>query len=95
MVGIHAGHGAGDDYGARFVACFMQAADDVHLPDDPDLRAALRSYMEWATRMCCRTRLKARRCLTSLPVPEVVLGRSRGTGPMAVDGRPDRGRQAS
>jgi hemoglobin len=50
MLGIHAGQGAGEDYGPRFVACFMQAADDVGLPDDPDFRAALRSYMEWATR---------------------------------------------
>ena len=48
MLDIHAGHGAGDEYGARFVACFMQAADDAGLPDDPDFRAGLRSYMEWA-----------------------------------------------
>jgi hemoglobin len=50
MVGIHAGKGAGEDYGPRFVACFMQAADDAHLPKDPEFRAALRAYMEWATR---------------------------------------------
>lgn len=49
MIGIHAGKGAGKDYGPRFVACFMQAVDDVGLPDDPDFRAVLRSYMEWAT----------------------------------------------
>ncbi|HEV2034748.1 MAG TPA: group II truncated hemoglobin [Candidatus Dormibacteraeota bacterium] len=48
MLGIHAGQGAGEDYGPRFVACFMQAADDAGLPDDPDFRAGLRSYMEWA-----------------------------------------------
>jgi hemoglobin len=48
MIGIHAGQGAGEDLGARFVACFVEAADDAHLPDDPAFRAALRSYMEWA-----------------------------------------------
>lgn len=48
MVAVHAGQGAGDDYGPRFVACFMQAADDVGLPDDNDFRAALRSYIESA-----------------------------------------------
>jgi hemoglobin len=48
MLEIHARKGAGDDFGVRFVACFMQAADDAHLPDDPDFRAALRSYTEWA-----------------------------------------------
>src|SRR5712691_10307161 len=45
MLGIHAGQGAAEDLGARFVACFMQAADDARLPDDPDFRASLRSYM--------------------------------------------------
>jgi hemoglobin len=50
MLEVHAGHGAGDDYGPRFVACFMQALDDARLPDDPDFRATLRQYIDWATR---------------------------------------------
>src|SRR6266567_8658485 len=45
MLGIHAGQGAGEDLGARFVACFVQAADDAGLPADPDFRAAFRAYM--------------------------------------------------
>jgi hemoglobin len=48
MIGIHAGKGSGPDFGERFVACFMQALDDAHLPDDPDFRALLRRYMESA-----------------------------------------------
>ena len=48
MLLIHAGKGAGDDYGPRFVACFMLAADEVALPDDPEFRSALRAYMHWA-----------------------------------------------
>ena len=48
MLGIHAGHGTGEDYGPRFVACFVQAADDAGLPADPEFRATLRAYMEWA-----------------------------------------------
>ena len=48
LLGIHAGQGADDDLGARFVACFVQAADDTGLPDDPGFRASLRAYMEWA-----------------------------------------------
>lgn len=48
MLGIHAGQGSGEEYGSRFVACFVQAADDAGLPDDADFRSALRSYMEWA-----------------------------------------------
>jgi hemoglobin len=50
MLLIHAGTGADDDLGDRFVACFVKAADDAHLPDDPEFRGALRDYMEWAVR---------------------------------------------
>jgi hemoglobin len=48
MLLLHSETEADDELGERFVACFMQAADDVNLPDDPDFRRALRSYMEWA-----------------------------------------------
>jgi len=48
MLALHAGQGAGAEFGARFAACFVQAIDDAGLPDDPELRAAMRGYMEWA-----------------------------------------------
>ncbi len=48
MLVIHAGHGDMSDLGRRFVDCFVAAADDAGLPDDPAFRAALRAYMQWA-----------------------------------------------
>ena len=48
MLGIHANNGMDDELGERFVACFVGAIDDAGLPDDRELRDALRSYMEWA-----------------------------------------------
>ncbi|MEU4521855.1 group II truncated hemoglobin [Amycolatopsis sp. NPDC024027] len=48
MLRMHAGNGDMSDLGRRFVACFVQAADDAGLPADPEFRAALRCYMEWA-----------------------------------------------
>ena len=45
---LHAGNGDMSDLGRRFVACFVAAADDAGLPADPELRTALRAYMEWA-----------------------------------------------
>jgi len=36
--------------GDRFAACFIAAMDDARLPSDPTFRAAMRSYIEWATR---------------------------------------------
>jgi hemoglobin len=50
MLAMHAGQGASEDLSTRFVACFVQAADDAGLPDDPEFRAAIRSYIEWAVR---------------------------------------------
>jgi hemoglobin len=48
MLRMHAGNGDVSDLGRRFVACFVLAADDAGLPDDPAFRASLRAYMEWA-----------------------------------------------
>ncbi len=51
MLTVHAGHGSGADFPARFTACFMQGVEDAGLPKDRRLRTALRSYMEWASRI--------------------------------------------
>jgi hemoglobin len=48
MQGMHAGNGDMSDLGRRFVACFVGAMDDAGLPADPEFRAAIRAYMEWA-----------------------------------------------
>ncbi len=48
MLHLHANTDAEVDMGRRFVDCFVRAADDAGLPDDPEFRAALRDYMEWA-----------------------------------------------
>jgi hemoglobin len=48
MLEVHARQGMDDDLGVPFVRCFVAAADDAGLPADPEFRAALRSYMEWA-----------------------------------------------
>jgi hemoglobin len=45
---MHAGNGDMSDLGRRFVDCFVAAADDAGLPADPQFRAALRDYMQWA-----------------------------------------------
>jgi hemoglobin len=48
LLQMHAGNGDISDLGERFLACFVQAADDAELPDDPEFRAALADYMRWA-----------------------------------------------
>src|SRR5712692_3214031 len=49
MLEIHAREG-GESLEPNFVACFVQALDDARLPDDPDFRAGMRAYIEWATK---------------------------------------------
>ena len=48
MLLIHAGQGAGAEFGTRFQACFLRAADEVGLPPDAPFRSALEEYIEWA-----------------------------------------------
>ncbi len=69
MLGIHAGQGADEDLGARFVACFARAADDAGLPDDPDFRAGLRAYMEWAVQEVLSFSPPGAGVVAGLPVP--------------------------
>ncbi|SDW46808.1 hemoglobin [Amycolatopsis xylanica] len=48
MLTMHAGNGDMSDLGRRFVDCFIKAADDADLPNDPEFRTALENYMRWA-----------------------------------------------
>jgi hemoglobin len=70
MLQLHAQSGAEDDLGARFVACFVQAADDAGLPGDPALRQVLRAYIEWAVRDVLRYSPRDARVPADLPVPQ-------------------------
>jgi hemoglobin len=69
MLGIHAGQGAEADHAARFVACFVQAAEDAGLPDDPEFRAGLRAYMEWAVGEVLSCSRPETRVAADLPMP--------------------------
>src|SRR3954447_20246376 len=48
LLAMHSGNGDMGDLPQRFVECFLLAADDAALPEDPELRRVLRDYMEWA-----------------------------------------------
>src|ERR1700682_1075698 len=49
MLEVHARTGAAEDWGQRFVACFVQAVDEAGLPEDAEVRAAVRPYIECAS----------------------------------------------
>lgn len=69
MLDVHAGQGADDDLGDRFVSCFVQAADDAELPRDPALRASLRGYMEWAVHEVLSYSPRGSKVPSSMPLP--------------------------
>ncbi len=69
MLEMHARTGAPDDWGQRFLACFVQAVDDADLSDNPELRSSLRSYMEWATEEVMSYAPAGSKVPKELPVP--------------------------
>ena len=69
MVTMHAGNGDMSDLGRRFVACFVRAADDANLPSDPEFRAALKAYMEWAVAEVLRYPSDEPAVPANLPMP--------------------------
>jgi hemoglobin len=69
MLQMHAGNGDMTDLGRRFVDCFVAAADDAGLPDDPQFRAALREYMRWAVDEVLSYPSRDAVVPTDLPVP--------------------------
>ena len=66
---MHSGNGDLSDLNRRFVECFVAAADDAGLPDDPAFRAALRAYMEWAVAETSRFPDRDSEIPAGLPVP--------------------------
>jgi hemoglobin len=69
MLRLHANTGAHDDLGERFVACFDAAMDGARLPPDPELRAALHDYMQWATDEVMSYSPREAKVAADLPTP--------------------------
>jgi hemoglobin len=66
---MHAHNGDMTDLGRRFVQCFVAAMDDVGLPGDPEFRAAMRAYMEWAVADVLVYAPKGSAVPTDVPMP--------------------------
>lgn len=52
-----------------FVTLLSRAADDVHLPSDPEFRAALMGYAEWGTRLAAHNSQPGANTVAHAPVP--------------------------
>lgn len=69
MLRIHVAHGAPDEWGDRFEACFIAAMDDAELPAAPEFRRAMHDYIHWATRQVNHYSPIGSRVESDLPMP--------------------------
>ena len=53
----------------RFVALMSHAADDAHMPGDPEFRSALVAYLEWGTRLAFGNSQDGAEVVEHAPVP--------------------------
>ena len=78
MIALHAGQGAEEDLGRRFVAWFVEASDDAGLPDDPEFRSALVAYLEWGTRLAVINSQPGATVDEQAPMPKWGWGEAKG-----------------
>ena len=69
MLAKHRDLGITGEQRLRFVTLLSRAADDVKLPDDPELRAALMGYAEWGTRLAVENSAPGATPAEHAPVP--------------------------
>jgi hemoglobin len=51
MISRHVGRKLDETQRKRWIQLFLEAADEIGMPDDPEFRARLVSYLEWGSRM--------------------------------------------
>ncbi len=69
MVEAHKNRGLTEEQRARWVARLVQTADQVLLPDDPDVRQAFLSYLEWGSRIAVLNSQPGAEVIAHAPVP--------------------------
>jgi hemoglobin len=69
MLAHHRGLGITEEQRFRFASLMSLAADDARLPDDPEFRAALVSYLEWGTRIALHNSQPEADVMERAPVP--------------------------
>lgn len=66
----HANLDIAEDARRRFVEVFIEAADEVGLPDDAEFRRRLVEYLEWGTSIAVEVSKPGADVTTSEPVPQ-------------------------
>lgn len=69
MLAHHRGLAITTEQRFRFASLMSLAADDAHLPEDPEFRAAFVGYLEWGTRLARQNSQPGADVVTHAPVP--------------------------
>ena len=51
MISRHVGRKLDETQRKRWIQLFLESADEIGMPNDPEFRAALVGYLEWGSRM--------------------------------------------
>ncbi len=62
----------------RWIALLLASADDIGLPDDPEFRSALVSYLEWGSRLAVINSQPGAAVVEDAPMPHWGWGEVRG-----------------
>ena len=73
MQEVHACNEPHDEMYGRFLDCFVHAIDDAGFPEDPELRTAMRSFMDGALAGMRAYAAKGSTVPPDLPMPHVTL----------------------
>jgi len=82
MISRHVGRKLDETQRKRWVQLFLESADEIGMPDDPEFRARLVSYLEWASRMAVtNSQLSESPVDQNTPMPNWSLGEPGGPDP--------------
>jgi hemoglobin len=79
MISRHVGRKLDDTQRQRWVQLFLESADEIGMPDDPEFRATLVDYLEWGSRMAVtNSQLSEIPVDENTPMPDWSLGEPGG-----------------
>ena len=82
MISRHVGRKLDETQRKRWVQLFLESADEIGMPDDPEFRSALVGYLEWGSRMAVtNSQLSESPMDQNTPMPNWSVGEPGGPNP--------------
>jgi hemoglobin len=78
MIRRHVGRALNEQQRARWTQLLLQCADEIGVPNDPEFRSALVSYLEWGTRLAVMNSQPGADVKEGAPMPKWGWGEVKG-----------------